>query len=277
MKYFKPSHIMLQNSSCVTNARFLPDGKQIISSALDGVIRIWDVKTGKQVQLLENGPSFASDLQFSRDGNRVVFCLGGTNIRLWDIKAGQTSKKLHGHTRNVTSVQFSPDGNMIASSSVDATIRLWDVTSTQQIQVLEGHVDCVNYVAFSTDSRQLIKTLLGHSSGVNKAKFSQNGKFVVSCSVDFTTGIWNVESGQLIISRKDYPFAMDAQFFPDGQTVVSYLSNNQIQLIDVKLGMDVQVLRGHWENITGIDISSDGNLILSSSNDSTVRLWEALL
>ena len=75
------------------------------------------------------------------------------------------------------SIQFSPDDKMLVSGSDDKTIRVWDV-----------------------NTRQAIKTLTGHNNGVWYARFSKNGKLIISCSHESKSDIkiWRVSSSELI-------------------------------------------------------------------------------
>ena len=72
-------------------------------------------------------------------------------------------------------VSFSPNNQYVVSGSFDKTVRIWDVESG----------DC-------------IKTLEGHTFGVNGVSFSPNNQYVVSGSNDKTVRIWEVESGDCI-------------------------------------------------------------------------------
>lgn len=53
------------------------------------------------------------------------------------------------------SVAFSPDGRMLTSGGRDKTVRLWDAGTGQLLRTLEGHTHGVNSVAFSPDGRTL--------------------------------------------------------------------------------------------------------------------------
>ena len=51
---------------------------------------------------------------------------------------------------------FSPDGEILATVSQDSTVRLWDATTGNPIRTLTGHTGGVNSVAFAPDAQTLI-------------------------------------------------------------------------------------------------------------------------
>ena len=120
---------------------FSPDGGTLASGGRDGVIRLWDVATGTQINTLPQTKirryhNEIISVVFSPDGGTlasggydgVVGGVGGGVVRLWNVTTGTQRQVLRGHTLGVTSVVFSRDGSTLASGSWDGTVLLWDVT-----------------------------------------------------------------------------------------------------------------------------------------------------
>ena len=53
------------------------------------------------------------------------------------------------------SVAFDPQGGTLASGSDDNTVKLWEARSGKLLRTLEGHTEGVDIVAFSPDGRLL--------------------------------------------------------------------------------------------------------------------------
>ena len=122
-----------------TSVAFSPDGGTLASGGRDGVIRLWDVATGTQINTLQQTKirryhNEIISVVFSPDGGTLasggvdVWSVGGGVVRLWNVTTGTQRQVLRGHTTRVTSVAFSRDGSTLASGSWDGTVLLWDVT-----------------------------------------------------------------------------------------------------------------------------------------------------
>ncbi|ETO22761.1 mycorrhiza-induced NACHT/WD40-repeat domain protein, NWD [Reticulomyxa filosa] len=272
IRYFKPLKIFQGHSDFVDSVQFSPDCSKIVSSSKDKTIRIWNIKSGKEIRILEghfddvNNVKFSTKenskdiqimlqvLNFSPCGRNIVSGSWDGTIRFWDVNSGQEIKILEGHSSVINDVHFSPDGQTVVSSSKDQTVVIWDVKSGKKIIELENH-----------------------SHNVTRAQFSSDALSVVSCSRDKTILIWNVKSGTVEQQLDGHNSAVnDVKFSPDGQTIVSCSESKTIRLWDVKFGMEIQKLQWHSNYVTGVDFSSDGNAIASCSIDKTIRLWDRL-
>ncbi|KAK3818744.1 MAG: WD40-repeat-containing domain protein [Benniella sp.] len=189
---------------------------------------------------------------YSPKGDELAIGNGDTIVR-WSIEMGDCLGTLRGHIGIVTSVAYSPQGNQIASASRNSALKLWDVETG----------DCLH-------------TLTGHTLTINCVVYSPTGKQVASGSEDWTVRLWDVETGECsrILDRymghveKVVPFA----FSPKGNQVAS-TQYHQVLLWDAETGRSLHTLEDR-SNISAIVFSPQGDLLASTGDDSTIRLWD---
>src|SRR5262249_54075376 len=66
----------------------------------------------------------------------------------------------------------------------------------------------------------------------------------------------------------------NATFSPDSTLLAAAVDDNTVHILDAKTGVELRVLTGHTKPINDLAFSSDGQLLLTSSTDGTVRLWK---
>lgn len=155
----------------VTALGFSPDGKTLISGDGDGIIRTWDVLTGKslnETSQYENNDKVAK-LEFTKNGKTFLAQVNGslTAGDASDLKPGS-----HFHTREgyestsgqmtigysavpINSATLSIDGTRVITGHEDGTIRIWDPDTGQQLDkfALGGRVW---FVSPTPDGKEII-------------------------------------------------------------------------------------------------------------------------
>lgn len=248
-----------------------PDGIRFATGGWDGAARIWNRETGKELFVLKHGGLYVHAVAFSPDGR--LLATGGDDpdgyVQLWNVETGQRLKTFAGHDDGVLSVMFSKDGARLLTSSYDKTARLWNVADARELKTFRGHTWWVWQAVFSPDETQI-------------ATVSQDGSAFV----------WSVDS-----DRRPPPFTGHrgpvycVDFLPDGQTLVTGGFDRRILLW--KAG-DIQPfnfknlerggraappaqfreLAGHATGVRSLHVMASGGMLLSASEDNTVRLWD---
>jgi WD40 repeat protein len=124
----------------VTSLQFCPDGRTLLTSASEPIIRLWDTATGKPALQWPAHTDEIESLAFTRDGRSLVSGgLDGT-VRLWEVTSGRQLRELAGHRRRCDVVAVAPNGKIILSGGDDGCIRLQDQDGQQLRRILlDGH------------------------------------------------------------------------------------------------------------------------------------------
>ncbi|KAJ5107290.1 hypothetical protein N7456_003965 [Penicillium angulare] len=85
-----------------------PNGKMVALRAFDWVIRIWDILSGKEIDIPSDENRSTSSMVFSQDGRQIAVCQWGGTVKLWTIMSGAEMGNLD-HAGCLISTVFSPD------------------------------------------------------------------------------------------------------------------------------------------------------------------------
>jgi WD40 repeat protein len=110
---------------------FLPDGKQAASLSTDGMLFVWDARTGKKKSELKlEFPAGGNSFGLSGDGAEAAVGAVSGDIFLFDAGSGDRIRLTEGlpALSAVECMDFSPDGRMLASGTVNGALMVWDLT-----------------------------------------------------------------------------------------------------------------------------------------------------
>ncbi|EUC53950.1 vegetative incompatibility protein HET-E-1, putative [Rhizoctonia solani AG-3 Rhs1AP] len=232
------------------------DGAHIISGSKDCTICVWDAYSGQSVFApLVGHTGYITSLAISSNNTRIVSGSQDCTIRIWDMQNGRlVFDPITGHSI-VYSVAFSPNDSFIVSCSQDRTVRVWDSHTGQSFLSTSSLRNSVHSMAISPDSTCV-------ATGLS----------------DGTIQIWDIISGKALyeLSTGSMYEVDTLAYSSDGTRIISHSRSEWILcLFDAQnTTVPLNSLHGHTQPINSIDISPNGERIVSGSDDKTVCVWD---
>lgn len=118
------------------------------------------------------------------------------------------------------------------------------------------------------------RTLALHTSDIWTVKFSPDGKWIASGSVDSTVKICLVETGNIVLTLKQPGGITYLDFSPDGNYLSTASYDEKVRLWKLPEGILLKEFKGHKGTVWAVCFSPDGKTIASSGEDATVKLWD---
>lgn len=266
-----------------TKVIFSPDGKYILSASEiikskskqdlfsyehDYVLRLFDIKAGKEIKVFRGYTEFIWSVAFSIDG-RYIIATDGRALRQWDVSTGALLRNI---PDIVFSLAFTPDGKNILSGSRGSRswgIKLLDARDLKEVKTFGGDAESYESVALSPDGQRAVlggfkvvklldinsgrelKAIAGHGSWVTSVLFSPDGKYV------FSGGWWRYDGNPMFSSGPTHGEQYHA-----------------IKIWDASTGALVKTLTGHTRRVSSFAVSADGRYLVSGSEDNTIKLWD---
>ncbi|KAG2047259.1 WD40 repeat-like protein [Suillus hirtellus] len=260
----KPHQEFKGHTKSVRGVIHLPGGQRIITCSDDGSLRVWNLKSGKQIgEDWRDGEGEVYNIALSPDGKKVVSGSEDGGVRLWDIDTCKVTAKWMGHTGLVLSVCWTRDSRRVLSGSCDGTARQWDVESGETIlkPIETGHT-YVWAAVYSPDMSMI-------ATGGRDEPWTRTEE-PIECSIK----IWDTKRGELVATLKGHTSIVTCLAWTnDGKTLISGSWDNSIRTWNTKKWKQTALLEAHTFRVYAIAISPNERILASASWDRTVLLW----
>jgi hypothetical protein len=261
-----------------------PDGAVIAAGMNDGRIHLWDAASGSLVLSLDAHRDEVRMLVLTPDGSRLISVADPPAAMVWQVPSGRLLCRLE-HDNAVTGIGFDPAGNRVVTSTlwhiswfaVADGERLRRVPIGMSFHGLAVGPDGTVAIAgddgiFSVSaSGGEPERLGGPHAGLNWLHWLGKGR-LLSISSE-TMMVWEQGPSKVVPLAEPPDLVAIAA---GSETVVVSRGDNEIAVAGAPLGTRFQAIGEHRSTIKALACSADGSLVVSSSEEGVIVVWDAV-
>ncbi|MHC9544974.1 MAG: ankyrin repeat domain-containing protein [Vulcanimicrobiota bacterium] len=272
----------------VTAVRFFPDSRQVLTTSLDGTLKIWNLADMKCTETMEHGEPL-HDAALSSDG-ALILSMGEKAIKVW--APGKTEPLnifSNFHRDQTVSLHISSDKAWFATGGKDQIVRLYRLDNGRCHRSFEA---VGRAYGISPDASVLIDSVKMREVrvwNINKANFHRAAGFALSrivetdvISEEKRAYLQHLDNANAQIDRENWPGALEDikkarevagyERSPEGfelwQNLYSHCSRKGLQAAWCRLTIDA-----HGQGVTSLSLDGRGKRAVSGGEKGTVILW----
>ncbi|RDB22656.1 putative WD repeat-containing protein C3D6.12 [Hypsizygus marmoreus] len=286
----------------------LSSDDQILASASNGSLKIWNMKTTACIRTIDCGYAICST--FLPGDRHIAVGTKSGEILIYDLASSALIETIQAHTATVWSLHVRADQQALVSGSADKDVKFWEfehkdatgqsvqsgkLLSLIHVRTLKmtddvlsvryspnGKLLAVSLLdstvkVFYQDSLKFFLSLYGHKLPVLSMDISHDSKLIVTCSADKNVKIWGLDFGDCHKSIFAHDESvMQVAFEKDSHYFWTVGKDKMLKYWDGDKFENIQNLEGHHGEIWALALSHHGNFVVTGSHDKSIRIWEKL-
>ena len=282
---------------------FSPDGRYAVTGGRDNNAIVWDVASGKLLQVLRGHGQLISSVQFSPDGKKVLTASYDNLAAVWDISTGKYTGVLQPKRSPYPAdilyeASYNADGSLILTSGSTDGIMVWDANSSKVLYKAPASWPGEQKALFSTDGKQLLVTdgpeilILDARTGQSLHKLSAGKSPVTALSLSTKQPLllaltqqegamlWDLKTGAKRTTLPEKQNIYSAFLSADGRYALlsaanpRSLSAGSYAVWDAEAGKKLYDGKESTNNLRCNHFSADGRYFITSPNNGTTNIRE---
>ncbi|CAK1550034.1 unnamed protein product [Leptosia nina] len=277
------------------------DGAYLATVDMCGLIKVWKCNFETQEPWQVAFEYEADDLSWGlwHFGARVLLCGADTgDIYVFKIPSGDT-KVLQGHSIRTECGKIFPDGVRLAVGYEDGAVKIWDLKTNAilhqfsngvhetRVTAIDIHPENNLMASISTDGKVVLTTSV-NGKVVAQLQAENDLETVAFCpdlqlgyfalgTLNGSVTIWDTARKMIrhscAKSEEDVSAGVTKMYWNKDQLVTGCLDGS-LRVYAGRSGECSETLTGHWSEILDLVYNAKENIILSSSDDGTARIFK---
>lgn len=245
-----PSGRLLEfDSGSITAFSWSPDGRFIATASSDYHVRIWRLESGRVLQTLPVIQQVhVNQLLWSPDSSRLALIFNSEDdLWLWTLASDRLQRQ---RIRGVRGAAWSLSGEFIhAVQAGDRGLR-WSM-DTNELEVVQSTF-FHDVTSFQRSPVEDLFAMVSPSSPELRLLTSFSDMRTFQLEAPMTGVTWS----------------------SDGRTLAVFgEATSNIELISLQQARRTRVLQGHLDSVRSCEFSADGQFLVSTGSDDTIRVW----
>ncbi|KAJ9105862.1 hypothetical protein QFC20_004197 [Naganishia adeliensis] len=248
---------LLARSDRVKSVDFHPTEPHVICGLYNGQVKIWNYETQTDLKTFEVTDVPVRCVRYIARKNWFVSGSDDFQLRVYNISTGERVTSFEAHPDYIRCMTVHPTLSLVLTGSDDMTIKAWDWDKGWRcVQTFEGHTHYIMSLAFNPKDPQT---------------------FASAC-LDHTVKVWSLGSSVANYSLEAHEKGVNyVEYYHGGDRpyMVTTGDDRTVKIWDYQNKSCVQTLEGHSANVSFAIFHPSLPIIISGSEDGTVKIWHS--